>query len=100
MIILAVNPCVAGSSPALPSFMVFLAEWFRRRIVVPVYVGSNPTEHPMILGYGVMVTRQILVLSFQVRVLIAQQFSRSSSVVEQESRLKSLQDCKLTATIV
>ena len=84
MIILAVNPRVAGSNPAIPSFMVFLAEWFRRRFVEPVYVGSNPTEHPIILGYGVMVTLQILVLSFQVRALIAQQNSRSSSVVEQE----------------
>ena len=45
---MAVNPRVVGSSPTLPSFMVFLAEWFRRRIVVPVYVGSNPTEHPFI----------------------------------------------------
>ena len=26
--------------------MVLLAERFRHRIVVPVYVGSNPTEHP------------------------------------------------------
>ena len=26
--------------------MVNVAEWFRRRIVVPVYVGSNPTVHP------------------------------------------------------
>ena len=28
--------------------MVILAERFRRRIVVPVYVGSNPTGHPNI----------------------------------------------------
>lgn len=27
--------------------MVTVAEWFRRRIVVPVYVGSNPTSHPL-----------------------------------------------------
>ena len=26
--------------------MVNVAEWLRRRIVVPVYVGSNPTVHP------------------------------------------------------
>ena len=27
--------------------MVNVAEWLRRRIVVPVYVGSNPTVHPV-----------------------------------------------------
>ena len=26
--------------------MVNVAEWLRRRIVIPVYVGSNPTVHP------------------------------------------------------
>ena len=86
--------------------MVFLAEWFRRRIVVPVYVGSNPTEHPIlrisvmvahitlndlvvvrihysqqIMGHGVMVTQEILVLLFRVRILVAQLISESSSVV-------------------
>ena len=32
--------------------MVNVAEWSRRRIVVPVYVGSNPTEHPKLIYYG------------------------------------------------
>ena len=30
--------------------MVLVAEWLRRRIVVPVYVGSIPTAHPIITG--------------------------------------------------
>ena len=29
--------------------MVNVAEWFRHWIVVPVYVGSNPTVHPIAL---------------------------------------------------
>lgn len=33
--------------------------------------GSNPA-YPPLLGYGVMVTREILALKFKVRVLIAQ----------------------------
>ena len=27
-------------------YTVNVAEWLRRRIVVPVHVGSNPTVHP------------------------------------------------------
>ena len=36
----------------------------------------------MALGYGVMVTLQILVLSFQVRILVAQQETKLSKVKE------------------
>ena len=36
----------------------------------------------MALGYGVMVTLQILVLSFQVRILVAQQETKQSKVKE------------------
>ena len=35
--------------------MVLVAERLRRRIVVPVYVGSIPTEHPEITGSRGMV---------------------------------------------
>ena len=28
------------------TYMVFVAEWFRRQIVVLVYGGSNPFKHP------------------------------------------------------
>ena len=38
------EPCVGGSTPPRPTVPV--AEWLRRRIVVPVYVGSIPTGHP------------------------------------------------------
>lgn len=31
----------------LPLYMVFVAEWFRRKIVVLVYGGSIPFEHPI-----------------------------------------------------
>ena len=39
----------------------------------------------MVLGYGVMVTLQILVLSFQVRILVAQQKAERSNRAEQLS---------------
>lgn len=35
--------------------MVSLAEWFRRRVVVPVHEGSNPPRHPNNAGVASMV---------------------------------------------
>ena len=34
--------------------MVSVAEWFRRKIVVLVYGGSNPFGHPFIRGCAVI----------------------------------------------
>ena len=41
------EPCVGGSTPPRPTGQV--AERFRRRIVVPVYVGSSPSLPPVYL---------------------------------------------------
>ena len=37
--------------------MVLLAEWLRRKIVILVYVGSNPTEHPKSGSRGMVLSR-------------------------------------------
>ena len=46
-------------NPRMGNNMVFVAEWFRRGFVGPVYVGSNPTEHPKQTGR--LVCRQVLI---------------------------------------
>ena len=44
-------------------------------VILQVHYSRNHTDYLLILGYGVMVTLQILVLSFLVRVRVSQQYA-------------------------
>ena len=43
--------------------MVGIVKWLRHRIVIPACVGSNPTTHPITLGYRQVVRQWILIPS-------------------------------------
>ena len=41
----------------LPVYVVGVVKWLRPRVVAPVYVGSNPTIHPIFQGWFHMMTQ-------------------------------------------
>ena len=52
--------------------MVAVAKWLRRRVVIPIFVGSIPTSHPKLLRDRLTVGRRTLNPSIVVRVHVPQ----------------------------